>query len=185
MKQNPDRRVPGEIDFSAAANPAAPPPTITIRSGTFSAAARRRFGCSRLFVTKIRSPRCSTFQHAIGLKAGARTASPLRRSKQACARNAQRLFAKQEPREKRRLLNFLLSNCTWEDGEVVATLRQPFDLLAETALAAARAAVDQTAKTAKTEIWLPFLDTYRTMCHAPEPALRRIFEDIRELHFVA
>jgi hypothetical protein len=35
------------------------------------------------------------------------------------ARNAQRLFAKQEPREKRRLLNFLLSNCTlggWEGG---------------------------------------------------------------------
>jgi site-specific DNA recombinase len=43
------------------------------------------------------------------------------------ARNAQRLLAKQEPREKRRLLNFLLSNCTWEDGEVVATFRQPFD----------------------------------------------------------
>jgi hypothetical protein len=36
------------------------------------------------------------------------------------ARNAQRLFAAQEPREKRRLLNFLLSNCTWEDGEMVA-----------------------------------------------------------------
>jgi site-specific DNA recombinase len=30
------------------------------------------------------------------------------------ARNAQRLFAKQEPREKRRLLNFVLSNCSWE-----------------------------------------------------------------------
>jgi hypothetical protein len=30
------------------------------------------------------------------------------------------------------LLNFLLSNCTWEDGDVVATFRQPFDLLAET-----------------------------------------------------
>ena len=43
------------------------------------------------------------------------------------ARNAQRLFATQEPREKRRLLNFVLSNCTWEDGEVVATFRQPFD----------------------------------------------------------
>jgi site-specific DNA recombinase len=37
------------------------------------------------------------------------------------ARNAQRLFERQEPREKRRLLNFVLSNCTWEDGEVVAT----------------------------------------------------------------
>jgi site-specific DNA recombinase len=70
------------------------------------------------------------------------------------ARNAQRLFAKQEPREKRRLLNFLLSNCTWEDGEVVATFRQPFDLLAETTATAARVAADETAKTAKTEIWL-------------------------------
>src|SRR5580704_16905110 len=48
------------------------------------------------------------------------------------ARNAQRLFERQIPREKRRLLNFVLSNCTWEDGEVVATFRQPFDLLAET-----------------------------------------------------
>jgi site-specific DNA recombinase len=70
------------------------------------------------------------------------------------ARNAQRLFAKQEPREKRRLLNFLLSNCTWEDGEVVATFRQPFDLLAETAVTAAQAGAGETAKRAKTEIWL-------------------------------
>ena len=70
------------------------------------------------------------------------------------ARNAQSLFANEEPREKRRLLNFLLSNCTWEDGEVVATFRQPFDLLAETAMSAARDAAGETAKTAKTEIWL-------------------------------
>jgi site-specific DNA recombinase len=48
------------------------------------------------------------------------------------ARDAQRLFATQEPREKRRLLKFLLSNCTWEDGTVVANFRQPFDMLAET-----------------------------------------------------
>jgi len=33
--------------------------------------------------------------------------------------------------------------------------------------------------------WLPFLDTYRTMCHAPEPAFRRILEDIRELRFAS
>ena len=31
--------------------------------------------------------------------------------------------------------------------------------------------------------WLPFLDTYRTMCRAPEPAFRRILEDVRELRF--
>src|SRR5690606_34020698 len=66
----------------------------------------------------------------------------------------QKLFASQEPREKRRLLNFLLSNCTWEDGDVVATFRQPFDRLAETTLTAAPAAAGETAKTAKTGIWL-------------------------------
>jgi site-specific DNA recombinase len=32
------------------------------------------------------------------------------------AGNAQKLFEQQEPREKRRLLNFLLSNCTWRAG---------------------------------------------------------------------
>jgi hypothetical protein len=31
--------------------------------------------------------------------------------------------------------------------------------------------------------WLPFLDTYRTMCRAPEPAFRQVLEDIRELRF--
>jgi site-specific DNA recombinase len=75
------------------------------------------------------------------------------------ARNAQRLFAKQEPREKRRLLSFLLSKCTWEDGEVVGTFRQPFDLLAETAVSATRAAAGETVNTAKTGIWLPELDS--------------------------
>lgn len=70
------------------------------------------------------------------------------------AQNAQKLFEQQEPREKRRLLNFVLSNCTWEDGEVVAHFRQPFDLLAETAVRAARAGASDTAKTVKSEIWL-------------------------------
>ena len=54
------------------------------------------------------------------------------------ARNAQRLFERQEPREKRRLLNFVRSNCSWENGEVRATFRQPFDLLAETTAIIAR-----------------------------------------------
>jgi site-specific DNA recombinase len=70
------------------------------------------------------------------------------------ARNAQRLFAQQEPREKRRLLNFVLSNCTWEDGEVVATFRKPFDMLAETAANSSRLESGVTLKAAKTEIWL-------------------------------
>ena len=44
-------------------------------------------------------------------------------------RRAHELFQKQEPREKRRLLDFVLSNCTWKDGELQATFRQPFDLI--------------------------------------------------------
>jgi len=48
------------------------------------------------------------------------------------ARRAPELFAKQEPREKRRLLDFLLSNCTWKSGKLSVVFRQPFDLLAVT-----------------------------------------------------
>ena len=75
------------------------------------------------------------------------------------ARNAQRLFERQEPRQKRRLLNFVLSNCTWEDGEVIATFRQPFDLLAETTLVAAQAIRDGRRNLTKSEIWLPGPDS--------------------------
>jgi site-specific DNA recombinase len=75
------------------------------------------------------------------------------------ARNAQRLFERQEPRQKRRLLNFVLSNCSWEDGEVVATFRKPFDLLAQTTAIAARSAVSKIPNFTKSEIWLPGPDS--------------------------
>jgi hypothetical protein len=74
------------------------------------------------------------------------------------ARNAQRLFERQEPREKRRLLDFVLSNCSWKDGELIATFRQPFDLVAETAAVAAPRDAATTATSAKSEIWLGDLD---------------------------
>jgi exonuclease III len=31
------------------------------------------------------------------------------------------------------------------------------------------------------QIWLPFLDTYRTMCLAPRPDFRRLLEQARDL----
>ncbi len=40
------------------------------------------------------------------------------------AHGALRLFSKQKPKEKRRLLDFVLSNSTWKDGEMAATFRQ-------------------------------------------------------------
>ena len=70
------------------------------------------------------------------------------------ARNAQALFERQPAREKRRLLNFVLSNCSWEDGEVVATFCQPFDLLAETTAIAARSSAENNGNSSKNEIWL-------------------------------
>ena len=75
------------------------------------------------------------------------------------ARNAQRLFENQEPREKRRLLNFLVSNCSWKGGELNTVLHQPFDLLAETTAIAAQAARDGRRNLTKSEIWLPGPDS--------------------------
>jgi hypothetical protein len=72
----------------------------------------------------------------------------------------------------------VLSNCTWEDGEVVATFRQPFDLLAETTAIAMQSAAADEVNSAKSEIWLPFLDTYRTMCLAPQIDFRRVLEQV-------
>lgn len=45
------------------------------------------------------------------------------------ARNARELFAKQEAHEKKRVLNLVLSNSIWRQGEVEADFQQPFDLL--------------------------------------------------------
>jgi hypothetical protein len=70
------------------------------------------------------------------------------------AQNALRLFENQQPREKRRLLNFLVSNCSWKGGELSTVLRQPFDLLAETTAFAAQAARDGRRNLTKSEIWL-------------------------------
>ena len=75
------------------------------------------------------------------------------------ARKAQPLFDRQEPREKRRLLDFLLSNCTWEDGEVAATFRQPFDLLAETAVAERQKKAIRMGFNRLSENWLPEQDS--------------------------
>ena len=48
------------------------------------------------------------------------------------AQKASRLYEGQEMAEKRRLLNFALSNSTWKNGMLTANYRKPFDLLAIT-----------------------------------------------------
>ena len=46
------------------------------------------------------------------------------------AGRAHELFCKQETREQRLLLDYLLSNCTWKDSRLTATFRQPLDMIA-------------------------------------------------------
>ena len=75
------------------------------------------------------------------------------------ARSARCLFERQEPREKRRLLNFLVSNCSWKSGELIATLRQPFDLLAETTLALEKGKAAGGIANGPSQIWLPGPDS--------------------------
>ena len=45
------------------------------------------------------------------------------------------LYEKQNMQEKRKILNFLLSNSIWKDGRLHPNYRQPFDMLAETNIA--------------------------------------------------
>ena len=42
-------------------------------------------------------------------------------------------------------------------------------------------AITETKKTRRyrEDSWLPFLDTYRTMCLAPEPQFQHVLEEIR------
>jgi site-specific DNA recombinase len=70
------------------------------------------------------------------------------------ARNARRLFEKREAREKRRLLDFVVSNCSWKEGELVTSFRQPFDLIAETSEKARLASAGGSGNKVKGEIWL-------------------------------
>ena len=75
------------------------------------------------------------------------------------ARSARRLFEGQDAREKRRLLDFMVSNCSWKGNELTVTLRQPFDILmiATSPTAADEGAVG--AESGKSEIWLGDLDS--------------------------
>jgi hypothetical protein len=70
------------------------------------------------------------------------------------AQGAARIFQKQNAHEKRRMLNFALSNCTWSDGRLTANFRQPFNLIAETTAIVASAAGKQGLNSASHPEWL-------------------------------
>ena len=75
------------------------------------------------------------------------------------AQRAHSLFQKQEPREKRRLLNFLLSNCSWKGGGLTAVFRQPFDMLIDTNSMRSQPHECVVPSGGNFEKWLPRLDS--------------------------
>jgi len=90
------------------------------------------------------------------------------------AHRAHDLFERQEPGEKRRLLNFLLSNCVWKVGVFTAECRQPFDMLALAREAGGGDEAMSGTKNGQFENCLPSLDSNprrrRRTCLAPNPA---------------
>ncbi len=86
------------------------------------------------------------------------------------AQRAHELFERQVAGEKRRLLDFLLSNCVWKADVLTAEYRQPFDMLALAREAAGDDEGGSRAKNGKFENWLRPLDWNVTCGPAPQHA---------------
>ena len=101
------------------------------------------------------------------------------------AQNAHQMFAAQPAKEKRSLLNFLLSNSTWQQDTLNVEFKEPFDMLAETVDAAARVEAAAGMESARNEVWLPFVDDYRTKCIVPKSSFRLRLEQVTRLELAA
>lgn len=75
------------------------------------------------------------------------------------ATRSHELFRRQSPSEKRRMLNLILSNSTWENGRLEVEWRQPFDLIADTATRAAEAATTNDPDFIERTVWRPQQDS--------------------------
>jgi hypothetical protein len=64
-----------------------------------------------------------------------------------------------ESREKRRLLNFLLSNGSWKDGKLTVVFKQPFDMLVHTNNALTQRQESIMPTPVDFENWLPGHDS--------------------------
>jgi len=72
---------------------------------------------------------------------------------------AHELFENQPANEKRKLLDFVLSNSVWKNGKLLAEYRQPFDVLAVAAASDQRTRSAQPTRAVGNEHWLPGMDS--------------------------
>jgi site-specific DNA recombinase len=74
-------------------------------------------------------------------------------------RNMHRLFEKQQAAEKRRLLNFVVSNSVWSKGKIVPVWRQPFDMIAVANEVEQSPRCADTPESSLNGNWLPDMDS--------------------------
>lgn len=70
------------------------------------------------------------------------------------ASNTQNLFEKQPAKEKRRLLQFAISNSTWKEGKLTVKYRQPFDLFATWSEDLKKPPASELSEICRNDIWL-------------------------------
>jgi hypothetical protein len=70
-----------------------------------------------------------------------------------------RLFEKQQAAEKRRLLDFVVSNSVWREGKIVPVWRQPFDMIALANESNATAGFAAPPESGLNRNWLPDMDS--------------------------
>jgi site-specific DNA recombinase len=73
------------------------------------------------------------------------------------ARRAHELFENQPANQKRKLLDFVLSNSVWKNRKLLAEYRQPFDLFAVASDQRTRSV--QPTHAVENENWLPGMDS--------------------------
>ena len=74
-------------------------------------------------------------------------------------RNMHRLFEKQQAAEKRRLLDFVVSNSVWREGKIVPAWRQPFDMIALANESAQAETGGEPPENGLNQNWLPGMDS--------------------------
>ena len=94
------------------------------------------------------------------------------------AQQAATLYEKQEMKEKRRILDFLFSNCLWKDGDLIPNFRKPFDILALTNSAYQTRKAASRVKSGLSETWLPRINAYRTLLPTVGPGMVTHFDSV-------
>ena len=97
------------------------------------------------------------------------------------ADRAAELFEKQVASEKRRLLDFVVSNCRWADGELTVKFRQPFDMIAVGATESIR---PKAAGGVSNDLYprqYTWVDAFRTSLISNVDSIRKLADRILEL----